>query len=769
MNLGRGRAAWVGLLALQALSSAVHAQGGERTLAVHGFVRDSATGEPVPSARLRIGGRAEVATDRAGYFTVPGLAPGDHPVSVRAFGHALLDTVVVASVAPVQLLLRPAPVELAGITVEGRPAGQRPFGDPEVSVQTVTPTQVRRVPAALEADLFRSIQALPGVVAPNAYSGRLLVRGGAADQNLFLLDGYPVIHPYHLTGAFSAFHIDAVQDAELWTAVPPARYGGRLSSVLDVALREGNRERVTGTASVGLVSSSAVVEGPHARGAWFGGLRTTYMDLLTAALGSELPYRFADAYAKAYADVTPSDRVSGLVFLGRDGTWRAETHGDHFDWQNSVYGLSWRHLFGGRAVFEQRLSWSRFTAKLDSGFSRLQGANVLTDHDIGIMALRGDLRLDLASGHRVEAGYAVEQRRADTWVGYLTGFPRELRAERRARSGTRMVAVYAQDDIVWTDAFRMRVGVRGEADGGRTSLQPRLSAKYLLSERFAITTGFGLVSQYDQLTQDPDIEFDLYTADIWLTAGELDVPVARSTHAVAGVEALLSRALRIRAEAYEKRSSGVLTLAPYRPEERRFAIERMEAAAGRDRGVDVSLMRDGNGPVSGWIGYSLASSNRRVDGSSFPAETHPRQRLVAVGDVRAKGGWGYTGRFEAFEGIAFTPAIEMVPERPFDFALGRFTDQCAAIDVEYLYGARNSARTRWSKRLDVGAGRRWTDRRGRRWELSLSLLNALFDPTGVFRPAPADRSNGCNAPAKVVREQELVLPPIPSLGIRVEF
>ncbi|MDQ3605734.1 MAG: TonB-dependent receptor, partial [Gemmatimonadota bacterium] len=592
-----------------------------------------------------------------------------------------------------QLLLHAVPLGLAGITVEGTPAGQRPFDDPEVSVQKVTPAQVRRVPAALEADLFRSIQALPGVVAPSAYSGRLLVRGGAADQNLFLLDGYPVIHPYHLTGAFSAFHIDAVQDAEIWTAVPPSRYGGRLSSVLDVALREGNRERVTGTASVGLVSSSAVVEGPHPAGAWFAGLRTTYLDLLTGALGGELPYRFSDGYAKAYADITPSDRLSGLLFVGRDATWRVKSHGDQFDWQNSVYGLSWRHLFGGRAVFEQRLSWSHFTAKLDSGFSRLQGANVLTDHNLGIAALRGDLRLDLASGHRVEAGYAVEQRKADTWIGYLTGLPRELRAERRARSGTRMLALYAQDDIAWTDAFRMRIGVRGEADGGHRSLQPRVTAKYLLSERVALTTGFGLLRQHDQLTQDPDTQFDLYTADIWLTAGEPGVPVAQSTHVVAGVEALVSLPLRFRAEVYEKRSSGILTLAPFLPEERRFAIERIEFADGLDRGVDVSLMRDGDGPVRGWIGYSLANSTRRVNGSAFAAETQPRQRLVAVGDVRGKGGWAYTGRFEAFEGSAFTPAVEIVPERPFDFALGRFTDQCAAIDVEFLYGSRNSART----------------------------------------------------------------------------
>jgi hypothetical protein len=97
--------------------------------------------------------------------------------------------------------------------------------------------------------------------------------------------------------------------------------------------------------------------------------------------------------------------------------------------------------------------------------------------------------------------------------------------------------------------------------------------------------------------------------------------------------------------------------------------------------------------------------------------------------------------------------------------------ECPAIGVEYLYGTRNAARTGWSKRLDLSAGRRWTDRRGRRWEVSTSLMNALFDPTGVFRPAAPDWHEGCNAtaPVPVARAYEMTLPAIPSISVRLEF
>ncbi len=170
--------------------------------------------------------------------------------------------------------------------------------------------------------------------------------------------------------------------------------------------------------------------------------------------------------------------------------------------------------------------------------------------------------------------------------------------------------------------------------------------------------------------------------------------------------------------------------------------------------------------------------------SVFAADPHPRQRLVAVGQVDTKWKWGFTGRFEAFEGIPYTPPASMVGYRPFDFGQGhfvteydfpggRFTEQCLLIGAEFLYGPRNSARTGWSKRLDLGAGRRWTDRRRWNWEISLSLLNALFDPTGIFRPGLAPRTRatlpGCDAPVEVVKAPEFTLPAIPSVSVRVEF
>jgi hypothetical protein len=762
-------------LLLAALPVLARAQAGPGQGVLHGYLREAATGEPLGSGVLLVGDSLEARSERDGYFRVPRLSAGAHRVRVRAPGYTPLDTVLAPASTPAELRLHVAPLEIPGLTVAVVRGGERAWEAPDVAVQRITPAEVRRVPAALETDLFRSIQALPGVSSPSAFSGQMFVRGGAGDQNLFLLDGYPVIHPYHLGGGFSAFHVDAIRDAEFWTGAPPARYGGRLSSVLDVALREGNRERLTGTASVSPVSSAAVVEGPHARGAWFVGARATYFDVLTGALKdagaieNELPYRFYDAYAKAYADLTPSDRVSGLVFMGRDAAWRAGGQGETFDWNNDVFGLSWRHLFGGRALFEQRVSYSRFHEELLDGPSRLQHARIDAEHRLGLASARGDLRLDVSGRHQVEAGYAVERHTGDHRNAYVYRDLGKVVGERQARTSSLLGAVYAQDEVTVTGALRLRLGVRGEFSDAGSSLQPRASARYVLSDRVALTAGAGLLQQRIQLVQDPDANLSTYSVDIWVPADGVEAPVARASHLVGGVEMRLPAALRFRAEGYQKGFSGLVTLPPYAPTDRRFAFDRLQTADGRARGLDVTLARE-EGALRGWLGYSLASSTRTVDAYTFAADPHPRQRLVAVWEAAVGRGWGMTGRFEAFQGIPYTPAVSVVPHRPFDFARGGFTDRCETVDVDYIYGPRNSSQTGLSKRLDLGAGRRWTDGRGRKWELGLSLLNALFDPTGVFRPTTrGDVSVGCDAPAPVLSEPEMIFPAIPSIGIRVSF
>src|SRR5699024_4267722 len=148
----------------------------------------------------------------------------------------------------------------------------------------------------------------------------------------------------------------------------------------------------------------------------------------------------------------------------------------HFEWSNDVYGLSWRHLFGGRAVLEQRVSFSRFAQELRGGYSSLQGAGIATDHRTSLLQLRGDLEWGAAARHRIEVGYAAQRDADEHRVAYRYGLDYDLGAERLAQSDGTLLAAYVQDDVTLSDRLRVRLGVRGEAAAANRSLQPRLAA-----------------------------------------------------------------------------------------------------------------------------------------------------------------------------------------------------------------------------------------------------------------------------------------------------
>jgi hypothetical protein len=754
----------LGVFAICAFCGSVPQLSAQEHTLIHGFIREAGTGEAVGFATVRTAdGTQGILSDRDGYFILRLGHTGDQRLQISALGFAPLDTVLVGSESPVEILLGIAPIELAEMSVTApRTAG--------VSTEIITRGKVRRVPAALETDVLRSIQALPGVVSPSVLSSKLMVRGGETDQNLYLLDGYPVVYPYHLASGFSIFHIDAVRDAKFILGAPSAKYGGRLSSVLDVSLRDGNRERLTGTASLGLLSSSAVMEGPHSKGAWFVGARRTYIDALVGgAAGNEVPYYFMDGYAKSYMDLGTSDRVSALIFLGRDATWRAGNRNqDYFEWSNQVYGLSWRHLFGGRAVLEQRAYWSRYLQEQRGAYLEVQTGGIDTNHSVSLAGLRGDLTLWPGGSRSLTAGFDAQWRVDSHRVSYFT-FSSSDSTSQSATSRAPLWAGYVEQEFT-RDRLHARLGARGEISGAHKSVQPRLGLRYDFTSHVSATGAWAFIRQYSHLVEDPDVPLlEIFNVDLWRSANEIDIPAARSKHFVVGVDARLPWDLNLRLEGYRKTFDDILLVSPFDPLAPRFAIERLEWADGTATGFDLSLGREAPGPLRGWIGYSLTHSLRETGQHTFPASHHPLHRLVAVWDAETGAKWDFTGRFETFRGVPFTPAVATVADRPFDFGLGRFSEDCFAVNIEYLYGERNSARTGWSKRLDVGTSRIWKDVRGWTWSVTLSLINALFDPVGTFRPVPADRRDGCDVPAPIVREQELLLPPIPSVGIRVSF
>ena len=201
-------------------------------------------------------------------------------------------------------------------------------------------------PSLAEPDIFRTIQSLPGVLTTSEFSTGLVIRGGNTDQNLILLDGITVYNPSHLGGLFSNFIVDAVKDAELIKGGYNAEYGGRLSAVLDIRSREGNRNNFEGSSSVSLLSAQTTLEGPFLNGAWLVAGRRTYFDKILPLLpvNFDLPYYFYDLQGHVFTDLNEKDRISLSFYRGVDDLKFKDLDLES-DWGNKTLSLSYRRVF----------------------------------------------------------------------------------------------------------------------------------------------------------------------------------------------------------------------------------------------------------------------------------------------------------------------------------------------------------------------------------------------------------------------------------------
>ena len=219
---------------------------------------------------------------------------------------------------------------------------------------------LQKLPVVGELDVFRLLQMMPGVKSSSEISSGLYVRGGSPDQNLILLDGTVVYNPSHLFGFFSTFNSDAVKDIELIKGGLPAEFGGRLSAVLNVTNKDGNRNETNGKVSLGMISSRFTIEGPIKWGSWFLSWRRTYLDQIISLANldeGEFPvplYYFYDGNGKINFDISENDKLSISGYLGKDNLNFKIGEGTNLNlwWGNSTSSLKWTHIFFSNNVFK---------------------------------------------------------------------------------------------------------------------------------------------------------------------------------------------------------------------------------------------------------------------------------------------------------------------------------------------------------------------------------------------------------------------------------
>ena len=737
------------------------AAGAARAATLSGFVTDADNGEALPLAAVVVEGvRLGASSNSSGYYAVKQVPAGEHVVSVSHVGYRTLrDTLRFEAGQDLRrdwsLTWQPIREEAVVVEVEREEEQEQATQSSFIALQ-VEPLQ--QMPAVGEADLLRSLQLLPGIQSASDLSSGLYVRGGGPDQTAILLDHIPLYNPSHLFGFFSTFNPDAIKDVQLYKGAYPAKYGRTLGAVLDVANREGNRQRFSGRGGISLISSRLLAEGPVEGGSWMAAGRRTYLEPVLGvvrAFDVDIPvgYYFYDFNGKINQR-RGDDTFTLSTYWGQDDL-RADLFGEPDEgeeesfvdlrWGNRAVTARWTRVFSPDLFGHFMAAGSYYRSVLDFSVFNTPFTVVNSIRDL---SLKGDLDYFVHRDHTLTLGFLATLFR----FRFSQSFNNEEQDD--LRQDSRLASAYVQDEWQADPVTRLRLGGRASwfSEGDRLHFSPRLSLSRALTEKVRVKAAGGMYRQYLQL-----ITTETFTGgDIWVPLDD-SVEPGRSWQGVAGAEWNPSRTWQFTVEGYYTDLANLVVL------DNAVAADNeagdsddifVSGGAGWARGVELFLQRR-SGPLTGWVGYTLGWTRRTFpelnQGRAFPPKYDRRHDLSFVVSFRA-GKWRLGSNLVYATGQAFTPASARYSLRE---------PTTGVVEDYVLPSRRNSARLLPYHRLDASATRDLT-LWGLESELYLQIFNLYSRRNEWFVLYETEEAE---TKAQVVPQ----LPIVPTLGLNFEF
>ncbi|GGG21246.1 TonB-dependent receptor [Pontibacter amylolyticus] len=748
----------------------------QSTYTISGYVRgtgneDALIGATVSVPELRIG----AATDARGFYTLQ-LPEGNHTLQATYIGYELISRTIEVTDRnlTINFALLPANSQLREVVIEANSLQQKLTAS-QMSVETLTTREAKLLPSLFgEVDLIKTLQLKPGVQSGGEGASGLYVRGGGPDQNLVLLDDAVVYNASHLFGFFSVFNPDAVESVDLYKGGFPAQFGGRLSSVLDVKMREGNQERIGVTGGLGLIASRLTVDGPIVKdkSSFILSGRRTYVDVFTRQINrlqegkkdfNPIPdYYFYDLNGKANYKLGEKDELFVSGYYGRDFFGFNDADFEFgFDWGNKVGALRWQHKFNPRFQVNTTLSGSSYQYNVSN---KIDVFSFNLTSDIRDVALKTDFSLILDKGHTLQFG-AMATRHAFT-IGRLNFDSDDDRQSFSAGNDYEATeaAAYLADDFQVNSQLSLNYGLRLSAfnSGGKTysALEPRASARYSLSERTSLKASYASMMQYIHLVANSGASLP---TDIWYPSNDYVKP-QRSQQVAAGISHLFGEGrYMVTNELYYKWMHRQID---FRDGANLFVNDKLEEeflfGKGESYGNEVYLEKI-KGRTTGWVGYTLSWSYRQFDGINegrrFPTRYDRRHDVSVVVLHELSKRIHLTGAFVYGTGNAYSLPV----------ARFAFQDvQGKNATVVPVYSDRNSFRLAAFHRLDLGLVLKLKPKRGEA-DLTFSAYNAYNrrNPYFVYFEQVKDEED--NETLGFRAKQVSLFPVIPAVTYNFKF
>jgi len=743
------------------------------------FRADTGAAAPAAGAAVTIAGTTlGTIASSDGHYRLERVPAGASTLRVRLLGYRVVNHAVRirgGDTVRVDVTLQPEAQVLTTVRTAALPTDVETFVTrPNVATVDMGASTMAGIPSVGEPDVVRIVQLLPGVVARNDFNTGLTVRGGEADQNLILIDGFPIYNPFHLGGLFSTFMDATVGGIELISGAFPPRYGGRLSSVLDVRSLDDARPGVHVSADLSALAATGRIGGAFAkgRGTWSLAARRTYADaVVTAFTNNVLPYHFADFHGRAAYALPGNWRLSLTGYSGQDvlDANFAELEADStpsragegkwaVDWGNDVVGVTAAKSFGpdtrvplvgwslgDNAIFEQRFSTSSFSTLLNVGDGAFAERNQVRD-----FRLAGSLHVRRTQ-HDPSLGYELATHRLRYSSSSSETGTTDFDIEQRPTSA----AFWVED--LWRVSSRWIVdgGLRAEALTGRdwAALSPRVTVKFLATPELALTVGAGRATQWmHSLAGDGPLRY----FDVWI-ASDSFTPVATAWHWIAGVERRIPSG-SVRVEGYLKRYDRVMEA--NWSEDPDIRGDEFFTDQGRSYGVDLIARHQPATGLGGWISYTYGVSSRTRDGVTW-APGHDRRHDLDVVAMWRLSRYRLGARFGYASGTPYTAIVGQIARRVYDPSRDRWGTGDPPIYVEPLGGPHNGARFPANHRLDLDASREFHVLGGIVAPY-VSVVNA-YNAKNIFIYR-YDYST--DSPTRKAISQ---FPIVPSVGVRIDF
>ncbi|NRA50322.1 MAG: TonB-dependent receptor, partial [Phaeodactylibacter sp.] len=636
-----------------------------------GYIKEEKTGETLIGAAVAVVEQPGLGTvtNTYGYYSIE-LNEGAHTLQFSYVGYdAQTVEVNLTASKRLNINLTETSIDLKEVVVRARPDDAN-VKSTEMGTVGLQMTKVKKLPALMgEVDVLKTIQLLPGVLSAGEGNAGFYVRGGGPDQNLVLLDEAVVYNPGHLLGFFSVFNADAIKHTTLIKGGMPAQYGGRLSSVVDIQMKEGNDREYAVEGGIGLVASRVTLEGPIVKeqSSFIVSARRTYaLDLAQPLLNNTsfagTNYYFYDVNAKANYRFSDEDRIFFSTYFGRDVLrFRSNARDFNFDmpYGNATATLRWNHLFS------------------DKLFMNISG--IYNDYDFGFSGGQGDFQIGLESGvrdwngkidfeyfpnpkHQVKFGLNYTYHQLTPSLASATNGDEVFTNDgeiRYAHEG----AIYVADEFKLGSSLLLNAGMRVSAftqlgpytskldgtiyDAGapvKTYIgwEPRLAATWYLNAVSSMKAGVTVANQYLHLVSNST---STLPTDIWMPSSEIIKPQIGLQYAVGYFRNFRDNVFEASVEVYYRdlynqidfRENYVDNVANDLEDEFVFG-------QGRAYGVELFLQKQ-KGRLTGWIGYTLSRTERIFpeinNGNPFPAIYDRRHDLSVVANYTLNEKWEF--------------------------------------------------------------------------------------------------------------------------------